>query len=87
MNLLAAAFIATPAADPRFHRECLSSFISKYLDAMLSRNPGLLPRSADAQPLAIEHADCIGLRRLFDRGNNALRNPMQSWHTRDRARE
>jgi hypothetical protein len=34
-------------------------FFSKYLDAMLSRNPGLLPRSADAQPLAIEHADCI----------------------------
>jgi hypothetical protein len=34
-------------------------FISKCLDAMLSHNPGLMPRSADAQPQAIEHADCI----------------------------
>ena len=59
MNILAAARAATPAADARCNRECLSGFISKYLDAMLSHNPGLMPRSADAQPQAIEHADCI----------------------------
>ena len=49
MNILAAALAATPAADARCNRECLSGFISKYLDAMLSHNPGLLPRSADVK--------------------------------------
>ncbi len=42
-----AALAAAPAADARCNRECLRNFISQYLDAMLSHNPGLLIRSAD----------------------------------------
>ena len=49
MNIVAAALAAAPAADARCDRECLRGFISKYLDAMLSHNPGLLPRSADVK--------------------------------------
>jgi hypothetical protein len=49
MNISAAALTTASAADARCNRECLSGFISKYLDAMLSHNPGLLPRSADVK--------------------------------------
>jgi hypothetical protein len=49
MNIVASAPAATPAADARCNRECLRGFISKYLDAMLSHNPGLLPHSTGAK--------------------------------------
>jgi hypothetical protein len=47
MNIAASALSAAPAADARCSRECLRGFISQYLDAVLSRHPDLLPRSAD----------------------------------------
>lgn len=49
VNILAAALVAIPATDARCDRECLSGFISKYLDAMLSHNPAGLPRSGDVK--------------------------------------
>jgi len=48
-NIAAAALAAAPAADARCNRECLRGFVSKYLDAMLKHDPGLLPRSADVK--------------------------------------
>jgi hypothetical protein len=47
MTMVAAALSTAPAADARCNRECLRGFISKYLDAMLSHRPDLLPRSDD----------------------------------------
>jgi hypothetical protein len=49
MNIVAAALAAAPAANARCDRECLRGFISKYLDAMLSHNPDMLSRSAEAK--------------------------------------
>jgi hypothetical protein len=49
MNIWAVALAATPATDASCNRECLRGFISKYLDAMLSHRPDLLPRSADVK--------------------------------------
>jgi hypothetical protein len=48
-NIAAAALAAAPAADAHCNRECLRGFVSKYLDAMLKHDPGLLPRSADVK--------------------------------------
>jgi hypothetical protein len=48
-NMAAAALAAAPAVDARCNRECLRGFVSKYLDAMLKHDPGLLPRSADVK--------------------------------------
>lgn len=48
-NIADAALAAAPAADARCNRECLRGFVSKYLDAMLKHDPGLLPRSADVK--------------------------------------
>jgi len=49
MSIFAAALSAAPAAEVRCDRECLRGFISKYLNDMLSHNPGQLPRSAGAE--------------------------------------
>ncbi len=49
LDILAASLAAAPAADARCDRECLRGFLSKYLDAMLSHNPDLLPHSADVK--------------------------------------
>jgi hypothetical protein len=45
--MFTAAIAIARAADTNCDRECLRSFITKYLDAMLAHDPGLLPRSAD----------------------------------------
>lgn len=49
MNMAASARTAAAAADARCDRECLRGFISKYLDAMLSHDPGQAPHSADVK--------------------------------------
>jgi hypothetical protein len=42
-----AALGTARAADTNCNRECLQSFIAKYLDAMRAHDPGLLPCSAE----------------------------------------
>jgi hypothetical protein len=46
LGMFTAVLGTSRAADANCGRECLRSFITKYLDAMLAHDPGLLPRSA-----------------------------------------
>ncbi len=47
LGTFTAAFVTARAADTDCNRECLQSFIAKYLDAMRAHDPGLLPCSAE----------------------------------------
>ncbi len=59
VEILAIVLVTTPAADARCNRECLTGFISKYLDAMLSHDPERLPTSTnlkfteDSEPMKL----------------------------------
>jgi hypothetical protein len=47
LDMFTVALAIARAADTSCDRECLRGFITKYLDAMLAHDPGLLPRSTD----------------------------------------
>ena len=47
LGTFTAARAVPSAADTNCNRECLQSFITKYLDAMLAHDPVLLPCSAE----------------------------------------
>jgi hypothetical protein len=47
LGMYAATIAMACAADTSCDRECLRGFITKYFDAMLAHDPGLLPCSAD----------------------------------------
>ena len=46
--LLMAAFFNVAQAAP-CDRDCLAGFVTKYVDALLAKNPGALPLAANAK--------------------------------------
>ncbi|MBP1609631.1 MAG: hypothetical protein H6Q04_1866 [Acidobacteria bacterium] len=73
VDVLAITLATSPAADTSCNRECLGGFISKYLDAMLAHNPGLLPRSADLK--FTEDSESMKLGEGLWKSVSAIRPP------------